>query len=217
MTEDELREEFLKRHRDENRLLFTDALVKGLDQRVIDLAQIIKEAAEKSNIDPSEHQLVLNAPWKIMSGWSNLRDHMKSVRVRDLDEYEFLADNLRDLIFGLIDGVSKGTTSKSALKYHQRRPRAIGRLNRAEKDKPRFDQITDAVLAAAQEVKPNKKASSMKNLAESLYPSVKARLRGTGVTAGPKAIRMRLEHLIENKNLSRSALIERTPKKLAAD
>ena len=217
MTDDELREEFLKRHRNETRMMVTDALVKGLDQRIAKLSQIIKEAAGKPNIDPSEHHALSNAPWKIISGWGNLRDHMKLLRDRDLDEYEFLAENIRDLMLGLIDGVGKGTTSRSALKYHQGRPRALGRTRRAEKDKPRVELITGAVLKAAQEVKPNAKASSMKNLAESLYPSVKQLLKGTGIEAGPKAIRTRLEQLIEKQTLSRSALIERPPNSSTAD
>lgn len=217
MTDGELKEEYLKRHVDEGRAMFADAAIKGLDERITKIAQVVKEAAGKPNIHPSEHHLVLNAPWKIISGWSNLRDHMLKMKSRDLNECEFLIENVGELIFGLIDGVGKGTTSKSARKYHQGRARALGRAKRAEKDQPRIEQIAEAVLAAAREVKPHKKASSMKNLADSLYPAVKARLKGTGITAGPKAIRTRLEQLSENDSLSRSALIERTPKKLATD
>ena len=217
MNDDELREELLKHHRDETRMMFTDALVEGLDQRIAKLSQIVKEAADKPNIDASEQYLLSNAPWKIISGWSNLRDHMKAVRTRDLDEYEFLAENLRDLMLGLIDGVSKGTTSRSALKYHQGRPRAIGRGKRANLDKPRFDKITDAVLTAAQEARLDRKASSINKLALSLYPAVKKKLKGSGVSASTTVIGRRLEQLIEKNQLSCFDLIERSIKRSTAD
>jgi len=193
----------------ENEKRQTEDARKNLERRVETLSRNIENALKLKIITDRDRGALNYAKQEIVSRWKNLELVFLELESLSPDLHRRLLMNLDHFTEGLAQGANKGGASESAKLLGKGMPRARQREKKAEKTQSRRDAITEAVLASASVIKSGVTYPSEGKLADALYSDVKARLRGTGVTAGQTTIQRRLTQLFAEQKLSRSSLVGR--------
>ena len=186
-----------------------DFAASSIARQVKILSKNVDKALKLDFVADHDRRALLFARQEMGPRWSQIESNLAEIKNLNEDLYNRLIVNLDNFILGFGQAANKGGASETAKLFGKRIPRAKQRERRRELNKPKYDAVTAAVLAAANDVKPSVKYPSEGKLAQGLYAGVRDRLKLIGMRASEKTIERRLIQLFENQSLSRSTLLER--------